>query len=324
MLKELVGGGFLVIYSIVNTSAATAASFSCANASTLVEQAICSDRNLSVLDEDLAQAYRRVLLNSSDAGTVKADQQSWLTNVRNKCSNVQCLRTAYSDRLAALEVTHTKRTAATESVRPASMERSESSSTVPQRGSRPGNSAPSFSRENLKTDAGRAAYDECMKGNSGSAAMERCGWSASQNDRWALQAAAKAADKAKSDERYTQDMAEWNKKQSEKQLAARLLESCEQQNQHAVRLHKASDTVLEMLHAIRINQGILDADKEKERATGLIDVQGRSEAYEAVKLMKDSLPQAFDDYKAAGGSASTPDTVRAASDPCVSLRPNES
>ncbi|MGF7174040.1 lysozyme inhibitor LprI family protein [Azospirillum doebereinerae] len=91
-------------------SAAGAASFPCAKASTATETAICADSVTSKLDERLSAAYRAALKRLSGAspedgaaGTaVKADQKAWIAD-RNACGNaVPCLRMAYERRLAVL------------------------------------------------------------------------------------------------------------------------------------------------------------------------------------------------------------------------------
>ena len=84
-----------------------AASFDCAKASTLVEKTICSDTKLSELDSRLMQSYKKALATIPDASGLKAAQRAWLTGVRNKCADAECLSRAYTDRLNAL-TTYTK------------------------------------------------------------------------------------------------------------------------------------------------------------------------------------------------------------------------
>jgi uncharacterized protein len=79
---------------------AFAASFDCAKAATRIEKQICSDPELSKLDEQVADAYKTVLARDSDW---KGSQRDWLTQERNKCTEPQCLKKAYSERLAYLE-----------------------------------------------------------------------------------------------------------------------------------------------------------------------------------------------------------------------------
>lgn len=81
-----------------------AASFDCAKASTLVEKAICSDAELSKLDDLLALTYKKALAAQSDGGELNLQQRTWLKNVRNQCGDVACIRQAYTGRIAVLGV----------------------------------------------------------------------------------------------------------------------------------------------------------------------------------------------------------------------------
>lgn len=82
------------------TSGVHAASFDCNKATTLVEKAICSEAQLSELDERLTQFYKQGLANADDADVLKFEQKLWLKNVRNKCHGSACLKRAYIDRIA--------------------------------------------------------------------------------------------------------------------------------------------------------------------------------------------------------------------------------
>lgn len=79
--------------------AATAQSFDCAKATTVVEKTICADADLSRLDQDMTQAFRaaRTTLDAAAIG-----QAAWLKNVRNICTTAECLRDAYRKRIADL------------------------------------------------------------------------------------------------------------------------------------------------------------------------------------------------------------------------------
>ena len=76
-----------------------AAGFDCSKAATLVENAICSDDELSSLDESMVAAYRAALANDQD---IKNSQRAWLKK-RNACKDTACLKKAYSQRLAELQ-----------------------------------------------------------------------------------------------------------------------------------------------------------------------------------------------------------------------------
>lgn len=86
----------------VPVAVAVKPSFDCAKASTLIEELVCKDPELSAQDAELAVAYRAARTTTADEAGLKAAQLAWLKNARNKCTSAQCLSAAYSDRLAAL------------------------------------------------------------------------------------------------------------------------------------------------------------------------------------------------------------------------------
>lgn len=69
-------------------------SFDCGKASTKVEKLICSNPELSQLDASLAETYKEALAKDR---SVLNDQRAWNTQ-KNKCPDVECLKTAYEDR----------------------------------------------------------------------------------------------------------------------------------------------------------------------------------------------------------------------------------
>jgi hypothetical protein len=76
-------------------SVAKAASFDCAKAATETEIAICSDPELSALDELMGAVWRIETLTTVDILT----QKKWL-NERDECtSNIKCLTDVYVERL---------------------------------------------------------------------------------------------------------------------------------------------------------------------------------------------------------------------------------
>ena len=79
-----------------------AAGFDCNKASTLVEKAICSDSELSKLDDLLLISYKEALGNISDTDKLKSEQRDWLSNTRNKCQDADCLKRAYNKRISAI------------------------------------------------------------------------------------------------------------------------------------------------------------------------------------------------------------------------------
>jgi uncharacterized protein len=80
------------------------ASFDCRKATTLIESAICSDSELSALDEALLESYKEVLQNASDDTVIKQEQEFWLKNVRDSCRTADCLKLAYRKRKLTLDI----------------------------------------------------------------------------------------------------------------------------------------------------------------------------------------------------------------------------
>lgn len=90
-----------VFFIFAFTSESYATSFNCAKASTLVEKAICSDSQLSNLDDLLMQTYKRTVLNTTDKKLLKNEQLTWLKS-RNQCTDTNCIREAYEMRINEL------------------------------------------------------------------------------------------------------------------------------------------------------------------------------------------------------------------------------
>lgn len=84
---------------------AQGASFDCRGAKTDVEKLICSDKELSDLDATLAQTYRQMRVSVRDPEKIIMDQKRWLKSVRNNCTSVACLISAYQERIRVLNGT---------------------------------------------------------------------------------------------------------------------------------------------------------------------------------------------------------------------------
>ena len=76
-----------------------AASFDCAKAATSVERQICADEKLSLMDDELNKVYREALATGPKPELLKSVQRDWLTDVRDRCTDRQCLTEAYQSRL---------------------------------------------------------------------------------------------------------------------------------------------------------------------------------------------------------------------------------
>jgi uncharacterized protein len=89
---------FLFSYSMMSY----ATSFDCTKASTAIEKNICGNPSLGVLDEQLATTYHKAYNASSSKDELKTQQREWVKNIRNKCTNDDCLSSVYSSRIAEL------------------------------------------------------------------------------------------------------------------------------------------------------------------------------------------------------------------------------
>lgn len=83
-------------------SSVLAASFDCAKAATKLEKLICSDAELSKLDEELNTAYKNALQDEKQAVSTRQAQKQWMKE-RNGCSDVDCVKRAYEMRLHGLQ-----------------------------------------------------------------------------------------------------------------------------------------------------------------------------------------------------------------------------
>ncbi|MDO5506391.1 MAG: lysozyme inhibitor LprI family protein [Pseudoxanthomonas suwonensis] len=79
-----------------------APSFDCTKASAGSERLVCSSKELSAADVALAQAYRSARAASIDKKWLQQQQNEWRKTVRDACSDVQCMLSAYEQRIAEL------------------------------------------------------------------------------------------------------------------------------------------------------------------------------------------------------------------------------
>jgi uncharacterized protein len=86
-------------------------SFNCTNARILVERTICTDRDLSLQDRQIAALYRQLLRmpkqNPNQTGFFQTEQRDYLAN-RNRCDRrpaviKDCLVDAHENRIARLQ-----------------------------------------------------------------------------------------------------------------------------------------------------------------------------------------------------------------------------
>jgi uncharacterized protein len=94
----------IAVLGLTGASLAPAASFDCAKAATPVEKAICSNPEVSDLDEYLGRYYQSARAEVGAAGScLVRNQRDWLRGTRNKCADAACLKPVYLARLAELD-----------------------------------------------------------------------------------------------------------------------------------------------------------------------------------------------------------------------------
>jgi uncharacterized protein len=92
-----------VTFAVSIPTFGAAASFNCAKASTANEIAICSDDELSTLDETLAAVYKQARGSVSDAKRLKTEQVNWIKSLGTCNGNVDCLISGYRNRVLVLD-----------------------------------------------------------------------------------------------------------------------------------------------------------------------------------------------------------------------------
>jgi len=108
-IHKLVLATFLLLIIAGNIHAA---SFDCSKAASEVEKIICSDDELSRLDESLSMAYLRALKQTDIKKQAIESQRQWLKNERNACKDLEeayethaeCIKEAYETRIKELSL----------------------------------------------------------------------------------------------------------------------------------------------------------------------------------------------------------------------------
>jgi len=92
-----------VLLGLFSTQA-IAASFDCNKAASWLEKTVCSNPELSKLDEELAKAYHDALASLSREGQkeTKQYQRQWLKEL-SSCQSVGCLKDVYKERIKQLQ-----------------------------------------------------------------------------------------------------------------------------------------------------------------------------------------------------------------------------
>lgn len=90
-----------LIIGVISIGAAQAASFDCKLAQSASEKIICSNVELSKLDEELATQYKHRLKAVSNPAELKSEQRRWLKQLRTQCQDAQCYIKAYNERMSS-------------------------------------------------------------------------------------------------------------------------------------------------------------------------------------------------------------------------------
>lgn len=96
---------FILCISIFLSTSHTikAVSFDCTKTKSKVEYLICDSLELSDLDSQLDEKYRKKLTQVANPKALQIQQHTWLLNVRNRCVDVNCLQKVYKKRINDLE-----------------------------------------------------------------------------------------------------------------------------------------------------------------------------------------------------------------------------
>jgi uncharacterized protein len=92
----------ILFLPLIHVLPAHSASFDCNKAVTDVERMICSNAELSNLDEELMTVYVQALVVAREPVIIKNKQRVWLRNIRNKSINVHTLKKEYTVRINEL------------------------------------------------------------------------------------------------------------------------------------------------------------------------------------------------------------------------------
>ena len=88
---------------LINVNLVNAAGFDCSKASTNVEKIICSNEELSKLDDQNTLLFKQYKSVSNDLYLTVQDQRDWLKHKRSNCLDAPCLEDIYHKRNAYLK-----------------------------------------------------------------------------------------------------------------------------------------------------------------------------------------------------------------------------
>ena len=105
-MKKIYINIFAVLTLLLGQNMASAASFDCNKASNTTERAICNNRRISLLDDELASLYKELMQKHPLPDYVKARQRDW-NKVKAFCNEpnlVECLEQTYRVRISELSL----------------------------------------------------------------------------------------------------------------------------------------------------------------------------------------------------------------------------
>lgn len=92
--------GFIALFVSFDS---LAASFGCGRPTSRIEKAICDNPTLSDLDSQLASEFRKRLQDRPEISALREDEANWLKNVRDRCTDDQCVGDVYTKRIDYLK-----------------------------------------------------------------------------------------------------------------------------------------------------------------------------------------------------------------------------
>ena len=95
----------LIVLSLLSifASAAYGQGFDCTKATTEIEKMICSDKELSALDDTLNETYKAAQKFFPDGNVMRSLQQFWLKSTRNTATDMEKLKKVYRERVELLK-----------------------------------------------------------------------------------------------------------------------------------------------------------------------------------------------------------------------------
>lgn len=97
---KIAGSALAVVIIGLFAVNAEAAGIDCAKPDSASDHMICQDKSLLARDKMVSDLYAAALKHD-DGGKIREQQRHWITTVQS-CSDAECIRQAYDDRIASL------------------------------------------------------------------------------------------------------------------------------------------------------------------------------------------------------------------------------